>query len=200
MRKLAIFVIMALATMTFMNCGNRTEQGVAVDSDTVAIINDTPITLFGVCADGTSMNTLQMITDSNDTLSLSIENAKENNKVFGGLLVGDRMAIVANYDKTEASFVLNLNTLLGGWIMPNPLDGSSEVGIELKDGGIAESIEQSNITYKSWRVIDGKLEITLVREGGSEEEETEVYDMLMLNNDSLIYAAPEDTMRYSRLK
>lgn len=200
MRKLAIFVIMALATMTFMNCGNKTEQGVAVDSDTVVIENDAPITLFGVCAEGTAMNTLQMITDSNDTLSLSIENAKENNKVFGGLLVGDRMAIVANHDKTEASFVLNLNTLLGGWIMPNPLDGSSEVGIELKDGGIAESIEQSNITYKSWRVLDGKLEITLVREGGSEEEETEIYDMLMLNNDSLIYAAADDTLRYSRQK
>ena len=82
--------------------------------------------------------------------------------------------------------------------MPNPLDGSSIVGIELKDGGIAESIEQSNIIYKTWRIADGKLNITLVREGGSEEEETEEYNMLMLNSDSLVYANPEDTLRYSR--
>ena len=45
---------------------------------------------------------------------------------------------------------------------------------------------------------DGKLDITLVREGGSEEEETEEYNILLLNSDSLIYANPEDTLRYSR--
>jgi len=198
MRKAAISVIIMLAMMTFVNCNNKTQQGVAIDSDTVATVNNTPMTLFGVCAEGTSMNTLQIITDSNDTLNLSIEKAMEEHNVFGGLLAGDRMAIVTNPEKTVATFVLNINTLLGQWVMPNPLDGSSIVGIELKDGGVAESIEQSYISYKTWRVHDGQLEITLVREGGSEEEETETFNMLLLNNDSLVYANPEDTMRYSR--
>lgn len=199
MRKTAICALIALAMTTLVNCGNKTQQGPAMDSDTVVIENNNPVTLFGVCADGTAMNTLQMITDNNDTLSLSIDKAMESGQVFGGLLAGDRMAVVANSDRTEASFVLNINTLLGQWFMPNPLDGSSIVGIDLKDGGIAESIEQSNIIYKTWRIEDdGKLNITLVREGGSEEEETEVYNLLQLNSDSLVYANPEDTLRYSR--
>jgi len=198
MRKTAICALVALAMTTLVNCGNKTQQGPAMDSDTVVIENNNPVTLFGVCADGTAMNTLQMITDNNDTLSLSIDKAMESGQVFGGLLAGDRMAVVANSDRTEASFVLNINTLLGQWFMPNPLDGSSIVGIDLKDGGIAESIEQSNIIYKTWRIADGKLNITLVREGGSEEEETEVYNLLQLNSDSLVYANPEDTLRYSR--
>lgn len=184
--------------MTFVNCNNKTKQDVAIDSDTIVIEDQNPVTLFGVCDEGTSMNTLQIITDSNDTLSLSIEKAMEDHHVFGGLLAGDRMAIVSNPQRTEATFVLNINTLLGQWVMPNPLDGSSIVGIELKDGGIAESIDQSYISYKTWRVHDGQLEITLVREGGSEEEETETYNFMLLNSDSLIYANPEDTMRYSR--
>lgn len=198
MRKTAITAIMALAMMTFTNCGNKTQQGVAMDSDTIEVEETMPVTLFGVCAEGTSMNTLQLITDTNDTLSMSIEQAVENNSVFGGLLVGDRLSVVASPDKKTATTVVNINTLLGQWEMPNPLDGSDMVGIDMKDGGVAESIEQSIINYKTWRVKDGKLEITLVREGGSEEEETEIYNFLMLNSDSLVYANAEDTLSYSR--
>ena len=198
MRKTAMCALAALAMTTLVNCGNKTEQGPAIDSDTVVVENNNPVTLFGVCAEGTAMNTLQMITDNNDTLSLGIDKAMEAGQVFGGLLAGDRMAVMVNSARTEASFVLNINTLLGQWFMPNPLDGSSVVGIDLKDGGIAESIEQSNIIYKTWRIADGKLTISLVREGGSEEEEDEVYNLLMLNSDSLVYANPDDTLRYSR--
>ncbi|MCH5311954.1 MAG: hypothetical protein J1E57_08385 [Prevotella sp.] len=198
MRKTAITAIVALAAMTFTNCGNKAQQEVAMDSDTIEVEDLTPVTLFGVCADGTSMNTLQLITDTNDTLSLSIAQAMEDNNVFGGLLAGDRMSVLVTPDKKAAMTVVNTSTLLGQWEMPNPLDGSDMVGIDMKDGGVAESIEQSTINYKTWRVRDGKLEITLVREGGSEEEETEIYNFLMLNNDSLVYANAEDTLSYSR--
>lgn len=201
MRKAVLTAVAMMTMMTLTNCGNKTEKNdVAIDSDTIVMENNFPMTIFGVCADGTSMNTLQMITDSNDTLSLSIDKAKESGNVFGGLLVGDRMAVVTTGDRHEATFVLNINTLLGRWVMQNPLDGSSFVGIELKDGGIAESIDQSYISYKTWKISDGQLHITMVREGGSEEEETESYNLNLLNSDSLVYANPEDTLSYSRQK
>ena len=146
------------------------------------------------------MNTLQMITDSGDTLSLSITDAKENGKVLGGYACGARIAVLLNDDKTVAQLVINETTLLGNWVMPNPLDGSSFVGISLKDGGIAESIDQSTIVYKTWRIVNGRIEIQSVREGGGDEEEINVYDIVKLDADSLVYKNEEDLFEYGRLK
>ena len=46
----------------------------------------------------------------------------------------------------------------------------------------------------------GKHEIVLVREGGIEEEETYLYDIIKLTPDSLIYQYADDTFEYSRQK
>lgn len=110
------------------------------------------------------------------------------------------MAVMLNADRSEAELVINETTLLGDWVMPNPLDGSSIVGISLKDGGIAESIEQSTIIYKTWKIVDGRIEILSVREGGGDVEETNVYDIVKLDDDSLIYKNDEDLFEYGRRK
>ena len=146
------------------------------------------------------MNTLQIISDMGDTLSLDISVAQENGQVYGGLQVGDRIAVIPTADKSGAELVINLATLLGNWVMPNPIDGSDEVGIAIKEGGIAESIDQSNIIYKTWRLSRGKLEVVLVREGGSEEEEVYLYDIVKLGADSLVYKDADETFEYSRQK
>ena len=72
------------------------------------------------------MNTLQLITDTGDTLQLDLTAARDNDQVFGGLQVGDRMAVIANDERTEAVMVINQVALLGNWVMPNPIDGSDE--------------------------------------------------------------------------
>ena len=84
--------------------------------------------------------------------------------------------------------------------MPNPFDGSSVVGISLKDGGVAESIDQSGLNYKSWKIADGKLEIVSVREGGSEEDETDIYEIRKLDADSLVFGNEDDVFEYGRQK
>ena len=144
------------------------------------------------------MNTLQMITDMGDTLSFDLSTAQENNQVFGGMQVGDRMAVIPDAEKTSALMVINQATLLGNWVMPNPLDGSDEVGISIKEGGIAEGIEQSTIVYRTWRLNRGKLEIVMMREGGSEEDEVYLYDIVKLGADSLVYKDGEEIFEYSR--
>jgi hypothetical protein len=143
---------------------------------------------------------LQMITDTGDTLMLDISAAKENDQVFGGLQVGDRMAVLPNDNKTVANTVINQTTLLGNWVMPNPIDGSDEVGISIKEGGVAESIDQGSIIYRTWRLSKGRLEIVLVREGGNDVEELNVYDILKLTADSLVYKDAEETFEYERQK
>jgi hypothetical protein len=126
--------------------------------------------------------------------------------VFGGLQMGDRLAVMANEKRTEATEIINLNTLLGDWVMPDPIDGSAEVGIRIKEGGVAESIEQSSIIYKTWKIFNGRLEILSQRDGGGDEEELNLYELVKLGADSLVYRTMNkpreemETFEYSRWK
>ena len=199
MKKLGVIAIVASAVLMMGSCGNKTEKVPFDNGDSANVVNADP-TIYGICGEATAMNTLQLITDMGDTLMLDISTAQENGQVFGGLQVGDRMAVVPDADHESAEIVINQASLMGNWVMPNPLDGSDEVGISIKEGGIAESIDQSTITYKTWRLQRGKLEIVLVREGGSEDDETYLYDIVKLGPDSLVYKDAEETFEYSRQK
>jgi len=185
--------------LTMGSCGSKSQQVPFDNGDSIDIVNADP-TIYGICGEGTAMNTLQLITDMGDTLTLDISEAQENDQVFGGMQVGDRMAVLPGNTESEAKMVINQATLLGDWVMPNPLDGSDEVGVSIKEGGIAESINQTNITYKTWRLSRGQLEIMLVREGGSEEDETYFYDIVKLGADSLVFKTKEETLEFSRQK
>ena len=196
-----ILLMVTTVAATLFSCGNKTDRQAPKDStDVVENTINKELTVFGMCGEASAMNTLQLITDSGDTLSLSVNEAKENNNVFGGYGIGDRMAVLLNDDKTEAKQVINETTLLGNWTMPDPFDGSSIVGMALKDGGIADSIDMANIVYKAWRITNGRLELTLMREGGSEEDEIELYDIKKLDADSLVFGNDEDIFEYCRQK
>ena len=208
--KKTLFFWMATASMAIMmSCGGGSgQQQMAVAEDDTSAVNAIPRdkTLYGLCGDGTAMNTLQLLRDNGDTLVLSITNAMEAGQVFGGLFVGDRIAVLPNATNSEAVIVINQNALLGDWVMPNPIDGSSEVGIRIKEGGVAESIEQSSIIYKTWKIFNGRLEILSQRDGGGDEEELNLYELVKLGPDSLVYRTINkpreemETFEYSRWK
>jgi hypothetical protein len=198
MKKIGIILLVAAAVLTMGSCGNKTQKVPFDNGDSANMSIDS--TLYGICGEATSMNMLQMLTDTGDTLMLDISNANEKERVFGGLQVGDRMAVVPNEDMTSAKIVINQTTLLGNWVMPNPIDGSDEVGISIKEGGVAESIDQGTIIYRTWRLVKGHLEIVLVRDGANDVEELNIYDILKLTADSLVYKDSEETFEYSRQK
>lgn len=188
-----------IAVLGLSCCGNKEKkQPVEEDYNLVYNIQNQNKTTFGLCGELSSPDSLQLLTDSGDTLCLGVYGARDNSKILGGYNVGDKMAVLLDDSMKNATLVINENVLLGNWVMLNPLDGSSYVGISMRDGGIAESIEQSTIVYKTWRIIDGKLEISLVREGGGDMEETNVYEIVKLDSDSLIYENEEDRMEYFR--
>ena len=191
----------AIVGLSFTACGNKQSQP-SVTNDTTLIdsskIKD--VTVYGLCGENAAMNGLQLLNDMGGTLNLNIEEARENNQVFGNYAPGDRLAVVMSPDYKHVKTIIYESVLMGNWLMPNPIDGSSEVGIRIKDGGIAESIEQSSIIYKTWKIIDGKLEITLVREGGGDEEETNWYTIDKLDADSLIYHLNDEVFEYGRAK
>ena len=199
----------AAAVFALGSCGGKQQQQTAEvdqDSENTEELVPRDKTIYGICTDGSAMNTLEMITDSGDTLRLSLTKANEAGKVLGGMQVSDRMAVVADKTGKEAEIVINLNTLLGDWVMPDPLDGSDEIGIRIKEGGVAESIDQSTIIYRTWKIFNGELEILLVREGGGDEEEENRYEILTLGADTLAYRTlnkPKDeieTFEYKRWK
>lgn len=210
MRKTLFIGMMAAGIMMLGSCGgNKSQQAVyedVVDSTTVESLVARDKTIYGLCGPATAMNSLEVLTDNGDTLNLSLTNAQEAGQVFGGLQIGDRLAVMVNASKTEALKVINLNTLLGDWVMPDPLDGSAEVGIRIKEGGVAESIEMTNILYRTWKIYNGNLEILSVREGGGDEEELNLYQLLFLGPDSLAYKTigklrdEEETFEYNRWK
>ena len=210
MRKSLFIGMMVAGIMMLGSCGggSKPQQSMVYEEDSTDIEDVVPRdkTIYGLCGPATAMNTLEVLTDSGDTLHLSITTAQEAGQVFGGLQSGDRLAIMANADKTVATKVINLNTLLGDWVMPDPLDGSAEVGIRIKEGGIAESIEMTNIYYRTWKIFNGNLEIQAVREGGGDEEEINLYEILILGGDTLAYKTigrlrdEEETFEYNRWK
>jgi hypothetical protein len=210
MKKIAFAGLLVAAFIGMGSCGAPRPQQVYVDdTDSTEVEQDIvprDRTIFGLCGNGSSMNTLELLTDNGDTLVLSMAPALEANKVFGGLEVGDRLAVMPNAKRTEATEIINLNSLLGDWVMPDPIDGSDEVGIRIKEGGVAESIEMTNIYYRTWKIYDGKLEILSVREGGGDAEETNLYEILILGSDTLAYKTvgksrdEEETFEYNRWK
>ena len=207
MKKVSILLVI-MAGLVIGSCGGKKQQQVSTETDSVSTSELVPRdkTIYGICTDGTAMNTLEMITDNGDTLRINLEKASENGKVFGGLQVADRVAVVTENNNQDAVIVINLNTLLGDWVMPDPLDGSDEIGIRIKEGGVAESIDQSVIVYRTWKIFNGNLEILLVREGGGDEEEENRFEILALGADTLAYRTlnkPKDeieTFEYNRWK
>ena len=151
MKKSAFVGFVIVALMALGSCGAPRPQHVVVeDSDSTDVEQDMVArdhTIYGLCGTSTTMNTLELLTDNGDTLMLSMTNAQEARQIFGGLAVGDRLAVMTNQKRSEVTEIINLNSLLGDWVMPDPIAGSAEVGIRIKEGGGAESIEKQRICY-----------------------------------------------------
>lgn len=203
MKKLALIAVTTTMLLTVGSCGNKNVQQQVENQQedevpaNLGVPRDT--TVYGICGGGTAMNTLQLITDIGDTLIVSTLNANEKGRCFGGYQVGDRMAVLMA-SKDTALQVINQSALLGDWVTPNPIDGTSEMGIRIKEGGVAESIDQPSLLYRSWKLFNGKLEIVAIREEANDEVETYLYDFVFLGPDSLVFKDTEDTYIYNRYR
>lgn len=196
MKKILIFIAAMALTASCGKKGQQADNQQDYTEESVEyILRDS--TVYGFCGEGSAMNTLQLITDTGDTLTVSLEKCRNKNRVLGGYAVGDEMAVMVNADSTEATLVINKSVLHGDWVMPNPIDGSSETGIRILRGGLAESIDQSSIVYKSWRLFNGHLQIQATREDGIDMEEFQVFTIVKLTADTLVISDDEDTYEYS---
>lgn len=136
----------------------------------------------GYIGDGTSMNSIEFITDEGDTLTL----VANSQSVAGGVKVGDEVQIVYNVMKDEnvASVVVNLTTLAHVWVQKG-LDGK-EQSLELDSAGRATTYNMS-IDYDTWRVESGQLLLSSPKAPGEEKPApTDTFEIMYLTADSLV--------------
>ena len=153
------------------------------------------VTLYGLFLEYGG-DSLHMITDAGDTVSF----AASARAIKGRPNVGDRLAVVMDKNKRKARVAIDISMLMGVWMMPNPIDGSNEVGIRFLDGGIAEGVNQSTTVYQSWRLMNGKLLITSVDSDDESYVLTSTYRIQKLTPDSLVYSDENETLEYYRNK
>jgi hypothetical protein len=155
---------------------------------------------YGYCGRGSTLTNLVIINNaSQDTMRFNVEEARRNKRILGEYSVGDQLYVVPNADRSAAVCVVNENMLLHEWVTLSPYDGSSLVGINIKSGGDAESIDQIDLNYSRWSIINGRLLLTETREDASDIEITQRYDIVRLTSDSLYLnnVDEEETFEYT---
>ncbi|MGM9704975.1 MAG: hypothetical protein ACI3YB_03180 [Prevotella sp.] len=152
--KLIRIILAIVISSTFLYSCNETKKAKIEDVDTETTCETPDSTIYGVCGEGTAMNTLQLITDLGDTLEYSLLDNDDNPvNVQGGLMAGDRMAVMGTTvsDTRIATTVINITTLLGKWT-------SIDKNFEIQEGGLVKSnVKAENNSWTSWKILNGRL-------------------------------------------
>lgn len=161
MKKTAFYSTMACAALmgaasVLSGCNDKANKTNTNGADSTVVENGVPdSTVYGTCGEGTTMNSLELITDAGDTLQyLLADGGGEEQGVQGGLLAGDRMAVIEGQpldgDKV-ADKVINLTTLLGKWV-------SLDKNFEIMEGGTVKSyLKAESKPWTTWKIVNGNL-------------------------------------------
>ena len=168
------------------SCNRQTKGAQAVLNDSLNSNSTPDSTVYGICGQGTAMHTLQLITDSGDTIEYLLNtDTPPETQLHGGLLVGDRMAVVGTQIENEhvALHVLNLTSLFGHW-------QSIDKDFELQEGGIVKSfLQNENRSWTAWKLLNGKLLL-----------DRDTFDINTLGADTLALENKEGSFVYQRKK
>lgn len=186
MRKIQFIAVLAIILGIFAGCKDKpakTAATISPISDTAGV-SDT--TIYGICGEGTMMNTLELKCDDgslrhfmvneDDTLGLTVQ---------GGMLAGDRMAVIAHvsYGDTIADKIINLTSLQGRWT-------SLDKDFEIRDGGMVKSFTEAEANpWTSWKIFNGQLVFG-----------RDTFDINELGADSLMLENKEGIFVYKRGK
>lgn len=156
--KKELYLLSALAmtiAVTLNGCKNKPQQRETPMEKIDDQQAEQDSTIYGVCGDGTMMHTLELITDAGDTLTLALPDSEDgSDPVVGGLLAGDRLAVVKGQPidgEETAKKVINLTTLQGKW---TSIDKNFEI---LEGGEVKSNVEAEKNPWTSWKILNGKL-------------------------------------------
>lgn len=182
MKRTFFFMSLLMAALFIASCnGNKsTNDNSQADSTEVEAVADS--TIYGVCGSGTSMHSLELITDEGDTLSFLID--PDQMMVKGGMMAGDRMAVVGtqNVDgELTATQAINITTLMGRWT-------SIDKNFEIQEGGIVESaVKAESHPWATWKICNCHLVLN-----------TDTFSINMLGADSLYLENAQGIFAFKR--
>lgn len=160
MKKLG-FVVAAAFAVALAGCNAKKEKAPVAVEETEEMADST---VYGVCGDGTSMHSLELVTDAGDTLTYTIVDAEGDitggeaagsavSHVVGGLMAGDKLAVTGQKLDGElvADRVINVTSLLGHWT-------SIDKNFEIEEGGtVRSSVKAESNPWTSWKILNGRL-------------------------------------------
>lgn len=170
MKKINIFLSVILFAFISSSCQQKKVDSAEVQKDSVEI-SDPDTTIYGRCGEATTMHMLQLITEEGKSMTFMVDTEDTDiQAVKGGLLVGDRFAVVAKVEDEDTIAVkaININTLQGKWT-------SIDRNFEIVDGGeVVSSIQSESKPYTFWKIHNGRLILS-----------SDTFDILTLGADSL---------------
>jgi hypothetical protein len=180
-----IFYVEIFAALVLVAC-NEQKRNVA-KIQPVEEQNENDTTIYGVCGENTAMHTIELINGDGDTLQfmLNDEDAEPASEVEGGLLAGDRLAVVATKIDGEniATKVINLTTLQGKW---TSVDKNFEI---MEDGEVKSNVKAEANPWTSWRILNGRLLLN-----------KDTFDINELGADSMYLENGKGIFVYKRVK
>lgn len=179
MRQFIIITILGLCAL--LSCNEKPKKQSKSMEIVVEQVLDTAA--YGVCSEGTSMHSLVLFTDDDETLTLNVDADDETSCVLGGLMNGDRMT--ATYYQTEngnvATKIINITTMMGLW---TSLDKNFEM---YEDGSIKSNVSAESKSYTAWTMCNGNLILN-----------TDTFAVLELGPDSMMLENNNGIFVYKR--
>lgn len=175
-------IAFAIALLFTTACNNKQAEQTTTDLDTTEVA-ETDTTIYGLCGEGTTMHSLELVTSDGDTLTFEVGLDGEDEAVQGGLLSGDKLAVIKayGYEEPTAAKVINLTTLEGKW---TSLDRNFEI---VEGGEVLSTIQSESNPYTSWRILNGHLLMG-----------RDTFDILTLGADTLELENSKGIFVYSR--
>lgn len=192
MNKFKVFFAAAIAII-MVGCNTKKEKPQVVVDDEVEVADST---VYGVCGSGTSMHSLELVTDAGDTLTYIILDAEADmdggetkgvvSNVEGGFMAGDKMAVTGMETvdgELVATRVINVTSLLGHWT-------SIDRNFVIEEGGTVHSeVKAETNPWTSWKILNGQLLLN-----------RDTFDITSLSADSLYLENPKGIYTYKRQK
>ena len=182
----------AILIISLAACDERKTHNAAQDSGYTETVTDS--TVYGVCGTGTSMHSVELVTDDGDTLVYAVYDAPDDScgvynddvavsKVCGGLMAGDRIAVMPRMTDNElvAARVVNITSLLGHWT-------SIDRNFVIEEGGtVTSSVKTESNPWTSWKILNGRLLLN-----------RDTFDIAELGADSLFLENKRGIFAYKR--
>ena len=191
MKKLTYLLLPALALCLMACSGNkkRTAQPEIPDEPDSTIY----VQLKAVTDDSLTIYQL----DSKKTRKLGYIEAQHANAVHGSLTVGDTLAVMPLFKSAKARSVVNMSELVGLWMF----DGNDGNGVRLSADGAASDVGPSDVTFRGWKIRNGRFILTYIKADGSDYTEmADTSTIISLSKDEFRYTLNGEEHNCTRVK